>query len=247
MAENAVKSFKSALKKSSGDLEDRLFRYLFDYRITPHATTGIPPCELLMKRKIKCRFDLLRPSVDGNVRKRQESQVQNYGGNRSQVSGSSPDFAVGDHVYYTNYSRVGAANIPGTVVENTGPVSCKVRSENGQLLRKHFVQLFRQRKPEDSVNGQPSAGESSLQPSEESDPASSVVPDSPVPDPGEFSGTQSPRVTATSPVTNRPPGDNFPTPSVTPRKSPAVSKSGGGETVLRRSSRVSRPVNKMNL
>ena len=106
--------------------------------------------------------------------------------------------------------------------------------------------MFRQRKPEDSVNGQPSAGETSLQPSEESEQATSVVPDSPVPDPGEFSGTQSPRVTPTSPVTNRPPGDNFPTPCVTPRKSPAVSKSGGGggETVLRRSSRVSRPVNR---
>jgi len=75
LAENAVKTFKQAMKKTEGDLEVRLCRFLFDYRITPHATTGIPPCELLMNRRVKSRFDLLMPLVEDRVlRKRGSSQ-----------------------------------------------------------------------------------------------------------------------------------------------------------------------------
>ena len=41
LAERAVQTLKEGLKKlSSGDLETRLFRFLFQYRITPHTTTG---------------------------------------------------------------------------------------------------------------------------------------------------------------------------------------------------------------
>ena len=44
LAENAVKLFKEAMKKTDGDLEARLDRYLFDYRVTPHVTSGILSC-----------------------------------------------------------------------------------------------------------------------------------------------------------------------------------------------------------
>ena len=48
LAENAVKNFKTALKKCEGSKDEILHRFLFDYRIMPHITTGVPPCELLM-------------------------------------------------------------------------------------------------------------------------------------------------------------------------------------------------------
>ena len=48
LAERAVQTFKEGLKKSSkGDLETHLIQFLFQYRITPHSTTGITPAELL--------------------------------------------------------------------------------------------------------------------------------------------------------------------------------------------------------
>ena len=51
LAERAVQTFKAFLKKSSvSSLEDRLSQFLFQYRITPHATTGILPAQLLMGR-----------------------------------------------------------------------------------------------------------------------------------------------------------------------------------------------------
>ena len=46
LAEGAVQRFKAGLKKfTDTDLQTRLARFLFQYRITPHSTTGIPPAE----------------------------------------------------------------------------------------------------------------------------------------------------------------------------------------------------------
>ena len=53
LAERAVQTFKDGLKKqSSGSLQARLSRFLFQYRITPHSSTGKSPAELLMGRRL---------------------------------------------------------------------------------------------------------------------------------------------------------------------------------------------------
>ena len=46
LVERAVKTVKEGLKKS-GYFECQLARLLFQYRITPHSTTGVAPAELL--------------------------------------------------------------------------------------------------------------------------------------------------------------------------------------------------------
>lgn len=44
-------TLKLALKSMpSGSIQEKLSRFLFRYRITPHSTTGVPPAELLMGR-----------------------------------------------------------------------------------------------------------------------------------------------------------------------------------------------------
>ncbi len=145
LAENAVKSFKRAVKKDTGQsLEAKLQQYLFTQRITPHSTTGVPPCELLMKRRLKSKFDLLHPSIGDFVRKKQEKQVQNFGGR-------DRNYSVGDHVYFKNFAARGPPNISGVIEERTGPVSCCVRSEAGIPVRKHFDQLYKQERPEDKT------------------------------------------------------------------------------------------------
>ena len=40
LAERAVQTLKNALKQMTGDVETSLARYLFQYRLTPHSTTG---------------------------------------------------------------------------------------------------------------------------------------------------------------------------------------------------------------
>ena len=145
LAENAVKTFKQALKKCSGcgRVEEMLNRFLLDYRITPHTTTGIPPCELLMGRRIKSRFDLLRPNIQDHVLKKQEAQAKYYKG----CSSKPLNVKEGDHVYYRNYSRWGPPNVPGVVVQNTGPVSSLIKSKEGDLVARHHDQMFKQSCP----------------------------------------------------------------------------------------------------
>ncbi|VDI23998.1 Hypothetical predicted protein [Mytilus galloprovincialis] len=49
-AERAVQSFKEGMKKiKEGTIQEKLNRFLFNYRITPQTTTGLAPSELLMK------------------------------------------------------------------------------------------------------------------------------------------------------------------------------------------------------
>ena len=53
---------KQALRQmqGSGTIFDKLSRFLFMYRITPH-TSSVAPSELLMGRRLRSRFDLLHP------------------------------------------------------------------------------------------------------------------------------------------------------------------------------------------
>ena len=49
--ERAVQTFKLGMKKQSAStLQSKLSCFLFHYRLTPHAKTGVPPSELLPNR-----------------------------------------------------------------------------------------------------------------------------------------------------------------------------------------------------
>ena len=77
LAERAVQTFKQALRQMEGEsVEDKLARFLLNYRITPHSTTGVSPAELLMGRKLRTRFDLWLPDLQMSVEKKQWKQKQ---------------------------------------------------------------------------------------------------------------------------------------------------------------------------
>jgi len=50
----------------SGDkMRPTLRNFLARYRVTPYSTTGIAPCELLLRRHLRAELDLLQPtSID---------------------------------------------------------------------------------------------------------------------------------------------------------------------------------------
>ena len=76
-AERFVRTFKEAMKTTQSDgltLPHRINNFLLTYRTTPHTTTGTPPCELPMGRSLRTRWDLLKPSTNENVRRRQATQ-----------------------------------------------------------------------------------------------------------------------------------------------------------------------------
>lgn len=53
LAERAVQTFKASLDKmtDTASIDTKVSRFLFQYRITPHSTTGQAPAEMLMQRK----------------------------------------------------------------------------------------------------------------------------------------------------------------------------------------------------
>ena len=75
LAERAVQTFKQSLRQiSGGSIKEKLAKFLFKYRITPHSSTGIAPSELLMGRRLRSRLDLLKPDLAATVANNQLKQ-----------------------------------------------------------------------------------------------------------------------------------------------------------------------------
>ena len=131
--ERSVQTLKKGLKCVKGTtVQERLLRFLFDYRITPHTVTGVPPSELLMKRRLRSRFDLLFPDLKERVEKRQEKQKKTR--DNSKVLRK---FQKGDSVFVESFSRNKPRWIPGIVVQVSGPLSYQVKLEDGTMVKRH--------------------------------------------------------------------------------------------------------------
>ena len=64
LAERAVQTFKNGLKRTKGaTIQERIFKFLLTYRITPQTTTGVAPAQLLMGRRPRSRLDRLFPDL----------------------------------------------------------------------------------------------------------------------------------------------------------------------------------------
>lgn len=59
-----------------GNMQEKLSRFLPKYHTTPHSTTGVPPAELLMKRRLRTRLDLMLPNNANVVRRKQGNQKE---------------------------------------------------------------------------------------------------------------------------------------------------------------------------
>ena len=133
LAERAVQTFKSFLKKcADGSLEDRLSIFLFQYRITPHSTTGSTPAQLLMGRQLRSRLDLLRPSLGARVQQQQERQKLH-----SDKSAPLRSFALSDPVYVSDLPAKDAW-LPGVVTKELGSRTFEIRLSDNRTVRRHI-------------------------------------------------------------------------------------------------------------
>ena len=48
-----------------GDINVSLSQVLLTYRMMPQTTTGVSPAELLQRRRLKTRLDLVQPQMGG--------------------------------------------------------------------------------------------------------------------------------------------------------------------------------------
>ena len=132
LAERAVETLKDGLRKMSGNtLETKLARFLFQYRITPHTTTGLPPAEMLLGRKPKSHLDLLRPDVGAKVARSQENQKV-----RRDQHARERLLQQGDCVYVKNFAA-GSPWLPGVIHRQSVPVSFVVDLLDGRQVRRH--------------------------------------------------------------------------------------------------------------
>ena len=132
MAERAVQTFKQGFAKlTGGTVETRVSRFLFRYRNTPQSTTGLSPAEMLLGRRPRSHLDLMHPDIGQRVHQRQQKQVESHN-----VHAKDRTLRVGDTVYVMNFTGK-TKWLHGVIVEQTGPVSFRVRLDDGRVLRRH--------------------------------------------------------------------------------------------------------------
>ena len=132
LAERAVRVFKEGFEKmGEGSIQTKLSRFLLSYRTTPHSTTGVPPSELLMKRKLRTQLDRLYPNVADRVRSKQSKQKAAH-----DYHAKERILDEGQAVYVKDF-RYKETWMPGTVVDKTGPVSARIQLDDGSVIRRH--------------------------------------------------------------------------------------------------------------
>ena len=145
-------------------METRLYRIPASYRLTPQTTTGQSPAEMLMNRRPRSRLDLLCPSIQEKVFKKQSDAVDRRGTAGHRV------FYEGDAVWALNFAGCHRW-VTGVIQQQLGPVSFIVALQDGRTWKRHIDHL-RQRWP--NVDSQPE--ESAVLPREPSTPWGTQMP-----------------------------------------------------------------------
>ncbi|CAC5398916.1 unnamed protein product [Mytilus coruscus] len=95
-------------------------KFLFTYRLTPHATTAIAPAEMLMGRRPRSLLDLTYPNINSRVQQKQQRQKQSH-----DKTAPVRNFNVGDR----------------TLIKRTGPVSFVIELNDGRTVKRHQNQI----------------------------------------------------------------------------------------------------------
>ena len=142
-AERFVQTFKRAMKAGERDepsLSARLSHFLLTYRSTPYATTNSTPSELFLQRKVRTRFDLLKPDLQHKVNEKQARQKE-YHDQHSKTR----QFSTGQLVMIRNFLSK-QKWMSGTIKSQQGPVSYTIELKDGRVMRRH-VDHIRLRSP----------------------------------------------------------------------------------------------------
>ena len=120
---------------------------MFNYRLTPHSTTGVSPAEHMFGRRLRSRLDLLWPgeSVSAKVHEHQQTQKHCYSKEPRKVQ-LSPDSTV----MIRNYTNRGPKWIPSVVTEQTGPLSYRCSLPSGVVKRHQDPIISRNQPPPDT-------------------------------------------------------------------------------------------------
>ncbi len=133
-AERMVRTFKESLKNLKlGDLQTKVDRLLYKYRIMPHTSTGKSPAEMMFQRPLRTPFHLMKPGD-------QVTQV---------VQGckdKTRSFQQGDKVWARSFAKGGDKWISGVVNKKLGNVTYEVGfTESKGVSNRHIDHLTERR------------------------------------------------------------------------------------------------------
>lgn len=142
-AENAVKSFKKGLKAALMDEKNRntdidilISRYLLAYRNSIHGTTNETPAFLMLGRKLRTLFDLVKPNTRELMENRKEKQSQNKRGKEYR------NLELGDRVIARDYRNINNKGWQeGVITEIKGKKNYVCKTTEGLLWRRHIDQI----------------------------------------------------------------------------------------------------------
>ena len=128
----AVQTVKSGIRHmTGGDLESKVVRYLSRYRFTPQSTTGSSPAQLLMRRQIRTKLDLINPKLSDRVFNSQNNQKKQHGYHAIERS-----LDMEDPVFCDNFSR-GDRWLPGCIIQKPGPLSYVTKLPDCRIICRH--------------------------------------------------------------------------------------------------------------
>jgi len=145
-AERSVRTVKAALMKqvigeevlhTNLSLQHRLANFLLMYRSTPHSVTGVPPAELFLKRQLRTRFSLLKPSLARTVEEKQLKQKTYHDKTTTKLR----DLQPGDQVRVKNFREGKEKWLRATVVKRLGPVRYLI-DDGGRQRSVHIDHLL---------------------------------------------------------------------------------------------------------
>lgn len=153
-AERFVQTFKKGMRAKDVSVDLRLSRFLFEYRATPHATTGVSPAELLQGRKLRTILDLVRPSVQSNVDKSQSRQESSFN-----ATSKFRELVPGQAAWIRTFSKNEDKWTLGKIIRQQSPVSyvCDISGRNMTRHVDHIRHSSHQEGATTQVDDDPSA------------------------------------------------------------------------------------------
>ncbi|BHF61691.1 hypothetical protein SprV_0100466700 [Sparganum proliferum] len=113
------------------------------YRITPNDSTGASPAELMFKRQLRTRLDLLNPSTHDRVIAKQTKMKARYDAN------TRPRVVAPNESVYTRLEH--ETNWCPAVVRTSEGQIVELELEDGRIVRRHLDQV---RSRTDTVSGE---------------------------------------------------------------------------------------------
>lgn len=121
-----MKQALRAMSSETGSLSQKVAQFLMAYRRTTHATTGLTPAHLFIGRPLRSRLDLITPNLAARMK-----HLQEY---------PEPKFSPGDQVAFRTYRPPDKWQF-GTVTKLIGAYNYEIAS--GDLLYKRHIDQIR--------------------------------------------------------------------------------------------------------